>query len=209
MSFLKECNKLKKGFKQGEDYLEFKQNGYLLFIPLCRNVLRIFRTMQTPAFKNHISYHNCIIHYSTENYNNDNYESHYRRYVLWLHHEYGFYKGFLINLRKINYERNAGVAFTSFNFSPYGGTTPNGDTVNELYFRNEVYDGAGHYYNLDKINKTKYYKGTELKPDDVSFYKTELKNVLKNIVNGMLESLPNKFEYKYKNVPEWYYKGID
>ena len=100
-----------------------------------------------------------------------------------------YYKGFLINLRKINYPSRAGIAFTSFNFNPYN----NGITIKPT-----VYDGAGHYYNINKINKEKYFKGTN-ESVNKEFYRNELSGLLKKMINGFLGTLPKMLtEYKIR-----------
>ena len=196
MTFLQSYNERKRDYKYGVDYIDFRCDDYMLFIPLCRRVLRLFRYMPIDSFSKHINQHNCIIHHSgAEETDYSGSEWHYRQYVYNPYINEGYYKCFLINLKKINNKSRGGIsrAFVSFNFNP--------KTENGLQINSAVYDGLGHYYNLDKIHKSKYFSkvnsGTVLEKDK-HFYREELSPLLDNLLNKMLESLKGKFKYKVK-----------
>ena len=196
MTFLQSYNERKKKYKYGVDYIDFRCEDYLLFIPLCRKALRLFRYMPIDSFSKHINQHNCIIHHSgTEETDYSGSEWHYRQYVYNPYRNEGYYKCFLINLKKINNKSRGGIsrAFVSFNFNP--------KTDEGLQVHSAVYDGLGHYYNLDKIHKSKYFSktnsGTVLEKDK-HFYREELSPLLDKLLNKMLESLNGKFKYKVK-----------
>ena len=196
MTFLQSYNERKKEYKYGVDYIDFRYDNYLLFIPLCRRALRLFRYMPIDSFSKHINQHNCIIHHSrVEETDYSGSEWHYRQYVYYPYINEGYYKCFLINLKKINNKSRGGIsrAFVSFNFNP--------NTDDGLQIHSAVYDGLGHYYNLDKIHKSKYFSkansGTVLEKDK-HFYREELSPLLDKLLNKMLESLNGKFKYKIK-----------
>ena len=187
MAFLKEYNKGKKQFIYGTDYVDFRDGNYLLFIPLTRKVLTMFHAMRgrVGAF-NYIAYHNCIIGHSIQNVT---VEWHYNEYVRNPYLNEGFYKCFLIDLKKINcvQESKIGTAFVSFNFKPEG-----------LQLNSAVYDGLGHYYNLDKIHKSKYYKevGGNVNEVNKHFYQEELSPLLDKLLGKMIAEKDGKFDYK-------------
>jgi len=187
MAFLTEYNKGKKQFIYGTDYVDFRDGNYLLFIPLTREVLTMFHAMRgrVGAFK-HIAYHNCIISHSIQNVI---VEWHYCEYVRNPYLNEGYYKCFLIDLKKINcvQESKIGTAFVSFNFKPEG-----------LQLNSAVYDGLGHYYNFDKIHKSKYYKevGGNVNEVNKHFYQEELSPLLDRLLGKMIAEKDGKFDYK-------------
>ena len=100
-----------------------------------------------------------------------------------------WFKGFHFDLKKINcvQESKIGTAFVSFNFKPEG-----------LQLNSAVYDGLGHYYNLDKIHKSKYFKrvGGNVNEVDKHFYQKELSPLLDKLLGKMLAEKDGKFDYE-------------
>ena len=192
MSFLKEYNSLIKRYKRGIDYVDYKVDGYLIFIPLCRNVLTIFLYMNTPAFRRKIRRHNCIIIQSKDALLPGCKEPYYKNYVMDLFEDFGYYKAFVINVRKINYISRATIAFTSINFK-YENDKP--------VISNQIYDGTGHYYNLGKIYKSKYFKdciATWMTEEIKQYYQVDFKPLIERLLEKLYIAVDKKFEYEIK-----------
>ena len=67
-----------------------------------------------------------------------------------------------------------------------------------LQLNSAVYDGLGHYYNLNNIHKSKYYKGVggNVNEKDKHFYQKELSPLLDKLLGKMIAEKDGKFEYK-------------
>lgn len=185
MTFAKEYKKLIKEYRFGIDYVDFHYNGYLLFGPLCREVLRVFTKVTTKSFTEHIAQHNCIISQSTKTMPSPfQFELHYMDYVVKPYKtEEKFYKFFLIDMRRINYESKVGISFVSFNYS---------DKIHD--FNGTLFDGTGHYFNLNKIHKNKYFKGSTILQNNKKFYQKQLPGILQRTMDAFTEQNEGIFD---------------
>lgn len=176
MNFLETYNEEKSKLIYGTDYIDFVFGDYLLFIPLTRI---------SPAALKFIHPSNCVIQcssfhkcYSNIYYDTYVYEHYMNRYEQ---------KAFLINTKDIFKKYKSRMSFISFYFKFENGSIILGD---------EMHDGGNYYYNLNKLHKTKYWKGEGRSGIEEEFYKNKLIDILLLTVNQMLKSLGYKFDYK-------------
>ena len=154
----------------GTDYVDFVSGDYLLFIPLSPIAPLVFK------FLDRI---NCII-------NNRYYCLYYNEYVVEPFKLFKWKKAFLINTKTVLSDKNYRESFISFYFKI--------DENKVISLGDDLYDVSNHYYNINKIHKTKYWKNLgashEQEENIMKFwFENELRDILILTVNQCFKKL--------------------
>jgi hypothetical protein len=184
MNFIEEYNKGKNELVYGVDYIDFMFGDYLLFIPLSR---------KSPAIFKFLDLQNCIVQTSSLRTKNgirhDLDFCYFDFYVFEKYKSEKYYKCFLINVNDVLMCDKIRKSFISFYFKI---------EYNNIILDYPIYDGKNYFYDLHKINKTKYWKGCgRTNEEELEYFiKKKVENIIMSSLTQMLQTLEYKFDYK-------------